>query len=248
MAKMLEEILNKVRKPIIKGLIGSMILSSSPRIYSEDSRIIPLSRNNYSDKSTAGVTYSEELSKEESEEDRVQRELDIMSYENKQRVYEENKLYIKTRFKERKGLLDIREIISSVPIVGDILDSEEEMEDNLIWWRVYKGERDINDPDEFYRILKKMSVDITGDIDNKKREHLYKQRKSFFGGFIPDFKLIFSYEHPKSLFSSEETPKEEHSYKFDFRNSGAFVEKYNTELKKKLGLENSDLRKKLGLQ
>ncbi len=233
MAKMLEGILSKVRKPVIKGLIGSMILSSSPKIYSEDSQIIPLYQNNHSGKGTAGVVYSEEL--------------DMISYEEKRRIYEENKLYIKTRVKEHKGFLDVEGIINSIPIVNSLLGSEE-IEDDIIWWRVYKGEREINDPDEFYKILNKMSVDITGDIDNKKRGHIYKQEKSFLGGFIPDFKLIFSYEHPKGLFSSEETPEEEHSYKFDFRNSGVFVEKYNTELKKKLGLENSDLRKKLGLE
>ncbi len=247
MAKGLTEILNKVRRPIVKGLVGTMILSSSPRIYSEDSRIIYLSKS-HSDNVTAGVIYYKELSQEESEEDRVQRGLDIMSYENKMKIYNENQLSIKMKHKKLKGLLSIRGIIDSIPIAGPIL-TDQDAEDKIRWWRVYQGEREINDADEFYKILGKMGDDVASEIKKKEKECNSTEHYTSYFSPIQDFKCFFSYEYPnRGLLSLSLPPKEEYSYEFTLKNSGIVIEKYNSELKKKLGLENSDLRKKLGLE
>ena len=212
------------------------------------------------------------ISKETKEPKQEQKsELERMSYAEKSRLFEENKLEILVETKN-KGLtteiinLDVGGILENTPVIGS-----GERRGDITDWGVYQNGREITDAFEFYTLLNKMKTPTSQEINRQSNEY-HQQNNKFinsnnsFVRFIADKNPKFCVDFNKYikkekgllgeiLYNDSYKDKYEHDnysctrlYIFRLENSKKAINEYNAELRKRLKFESSDLRSKLGLE
>lgn len=117
-------------------------------------------------------TYEKErMLEKENERKSLEEELKKLSFEEKRAIYSDNRLSVKTNYKEYGDSLSVGRIIKGLNVTFGL--TKEEQEPN--WWRIYRGEREISNAYEFYSMLENMDTTTSKIIDSK-RESCYKMQ------------------------------------------------------------------------